>query len=326
MKKLLVTAASMLLCFLALSQEANEPGSGSATEFSVIARAEYLHSDPLGNTSLYTLLEGNFSDNLSYSVCNHWLNSEPGALYANTFRSDDVNWLDWAYLTYEFGNFNLNVGKMVALWGTYEMDEYDFDIHYPFTSNIWNNMPAYQWGFSLAWQPVEAMTLETGLLTSPYGEHPFASGMYNLGFRAKAETDGFGAMLAYNLYNRADARLMGVLSGGTRYEGEQFSISCDFTNKLFEDEFVSGHSSNINFNYFGLEGFEFLVNLGEETFSKDAFCTRGGLALHYYPLENLRLHLLGAVNYSEFAGEKDTFASFSVGLSYTFKKEWSKKM
>ncbi|MGM9787800.1 MAG: hypothetical protein ACI3ZF_02715 [Candidatus Cryptobacteroides sp.] len=325
MKKLLVTAASMLLCFLAHSQEADELGGGSA-ELTVVARGEYLHGDPLGNSSLYTLLDGSFSEHFSYSIANHWLSSDPASLYGNTFRSDDVNWLDWAYLTYSSGDFALNFGKMVVLWGTYEMDEYDFDIHYPFASNTWNNLPAYQWGFSLAWQPMEVLTLETGLLTSPYGEHPFTSGMYNLGFRAKAEGDGFGAMLAYNLYNRADAKPIGVLSGGTRYEGEKLSITCDFTNKLFEDEFTSGHSSNVNFNYFGLDGFEFLVNLGEETYSKEAFCTRGGLALHYYPLENLRIHLLGAFNYAELAGEKDKYLTFSVGLSYTFSKGWSKKI
>ena len=93
MKKLLVTAASMLLCFLALSQEANELG-GSSAELSVVARGEYLYGDPLGNSSLYTLLDGSISEHFSYSIANHWLSSDPVSLYTNTFRSDDVNWLD----------------------------------------------------------------------------------------------------------------------------------------------------------------------------------------------------------------------------------------
>ena len=66
MKEHLVTAAMMLLCFPAFSQEANEPGRGAA-ELTAIARAEY----PLGNTSLYTLLEGNLTENLSYCVVFH---------------------------------------------------------------------------------------------------------------------------------------------------------------------------------------------------------------------------------------------------------------
>lgn len=324
MKKTLVTAATLLLCFLAHSQEADD--LGQVAELSVVARGEYLYGDPLGNSSLYTLLDGSISEHFSYSIANHWLSSDPVSLYTNTFRSDDVNWLDWAYLTYNSGDFFVNMGKMVVLWGTYEMDEYDFDVHYPFASNTWNNLPAYQWGFSLGWQPLEQLTLETALLTSPYGEHPFTSGMYNLGFRAKGEADGLGAILAYNLYNRPDAKPVGVLSWGGQYAFDTFSITVDGSNRLYGDEFVSGNTTNINFNYCGFDGFELLVNLGQEGVDENAFCIRGGMALHYYPMENLRLHLLGAYNYSELAGEKDGFPSFSVGLTYTFTTGWSKKI
>ena len=71
MRKPFVIAAMLLCCSLAIAQEADELG-GSNAELSVIARAEYLYGDPLGNSSLYTLLEGNISDNLSYTVINHW--------------------------------------------------------------------------------------------------------------------------------------------------------------------------------------------------------------------------------------------------------------
>ena len=59
MKKTLVTAATLLLCFLAHSQEADD--LGQVAELSVVARGESLYGDPLGNSSLYTLLDGSIS-------------------------------------------------------------------------------------------------------------------------------------------------------------------------------------------------------------------------------------------------------------------------
>ena len=67
----------------------------------------------LGNSSLYSLFEGNITENLSFSVCNHWAGFDSvddvfattKDLYAYTLYSDTTNWLDWAYLTYTAGPF-----------------------------------------------------------------------------------------------------------------------------------------------------------------------------------------------------------------------------
>ena len=115
MKRLLVVCvASLLPCFLVSAQEADN--AGRSVELSVIPRLDLNPTfSPggsagftLGNTSLYSLFEGNITENLSFSVANHWAAFdqledvfEPTkALYRNTLYSYDTNWLDWAYLTY----------------------------------------------------------------------------------------------------------------------------------------------------------------------------------------------------------------------------------
>ena len=82
MKKLVVLAASILLCTLAQAQGADD--SGASAGITIVPRIDFnpvfSGSDKevtLGNSSLYSLFEGNISENLSFSVCNHWLSSEP---------------------------------------------------------------------------------------------------------------------------------------------------------------------------------------------------------------------------------------------------------
>ena len=43
-------------------------------------------------------------------------------------------WLDWAYMTYSFGNFSLSLGKDMVTVGGLEFDDYDFEVHTPLCS------------------------------------------------------------------------------------------------------------------------------------------------------------------------------------------------
>ena len=130
MKRLLVVCAAALLpCFLVSAQEADN--SGRSVELSVIPRLDLnpvFFTDEggggeftLGNTSLYSLFEGNITENLSFSVANHWAGfysvdefwaEDPKGLYKNTLKRTS-NWLDWANLTYSFGDFSITLGKVV---------------------------------------------------------------------------------------------------------------------------------------------------------------------------------------------------------------------
>lgn len=321
MKKTLVTAALTLLCFLAYSQEADEPGG--QTELSVVARAEYLSSDPLGNTSLYTLLEGEFAGNFSYSIANHWLSSEPELLYTNTLRNDDVNWLDWAYLTYSTGDFAFTAGKNVMLWGTFENDEYDFDIHYPFASSIWNNVNVYQWGLSASWNIADIVTLEAMASTSPYNELLYQPKALAYGARLKREGEHFSAMAAYNAIGKGEGAFLGVFSAGVHGEFGRFGFTLDWNSQAGDEEtvFTKGMSTMMDLDYMASDNLQFRLHGGLEYYEAlqtDSYTA--GAAVHWYPIENLRAHILGAFNFGTALPENQFI--FSVGLTYTFSKRW----
>ena len=76
----------------------------------IVPRAEYspyfvpeskLWYHNFGQTSLWTVFDGNLGEHFSFSVANHWLNfydsfGDTKALYQNTWRTDETNWVDWA--------------------------------------------------------------------------------------------------------------------------------------------------------------------------------------------------------------------------------------
>ena len=294
----------LLCCSLAIAQEADELG-GSNAELSVIARAEYLHGDPLGNSSLYTLLEGNISDNLSYSVSNHWLSSDPAGLYVNTLHSDDVNWLDWAYLTYTAGNFAITLGKEALAWGTYEMDEYDWDVHIPMASSLWSALPIYQWGVRGSWLPLEGLTLDFRASSSPYSGRPFEDGLLTYGARVRYEQeDTFGAMVSYNEIGTGAGTRIGVLSAGAEVYVGDTRIVADFNNKVGDYNFVlmDGFTSSLMATVPFGEQLELLGRAAYERISTGNLeDMSAALGLHWNPLDWLRVHALGAYRLGDIA-------------------------
>ena len=83
-------------------------------------------------------------------------------------------------------------------WGTFEMDEYDFDIHLLFVSSVLNMLPIYQWGLKASWLPTDELCFDVRVSTSPYGERPFASGLYAAGVRGRFTTETTDVMAAFN--------------------------------------------------------------------------------------------------------------------------------
>lgn len=295
----------MLLCSsLAIAQEADELG-GSNAELSVIARAEYLNGDPLGNSSLYTLLEGNISENLSYTVINHWLSSDPGALYANSLHVDDVTWLDVAALTYSNGSFELSLGKEDLLWGTYEMSEYDWDVHIPMASSIWSALPFYQWGVRASWLPLEGLALDFRASSSPFSGLPFEDGLLAYGARLRYEQeDSFGAMVAYNEIGTGAGTRVGVVSAGAEVYVGDTRIVADFNNKVGDDNFVllGGFTSSLMATVPCGEQFELLGRAAYERISAGNLeDMSAALGLHWTPIDWLRVHAVGAYRLGDIA-------------------------
>lgn len=326
----LVLAAMLLLCSPAFSQEADELGDRGA-EFSAIVRAEY----PLGNTSVYTLYEGNISSNLSFSISNHWFALDAfnldatKALYGNTLRSDDVNWLDWAYLTYSIGdysslaNFEISVGKDMMVWGTYEMDEYDYDIHLPFASSVWNNLQVYQWGAKFSWLPFEGAGLDLRLSSSPYSEYPYSDALMTLGLRARYDTDDYGVRLAAHCIGAGAGEYATAFSAGAKYVLNDLTLTLDWSSMVGDEEdiLIPGNSLGLQANYSFLEQFELIGKFQSEMLSGGMNWNTAGLALHYYPCESIRVHALGGYCFGNVDFIEDVNSPvFSLGITYTFSR------
>ena len=161
-RKVFAMAVVMLSCASIQAQEQVERDSGGfSADLTVIPRLEGIQSFPLGsdaskdiswgNSSLYTLFEGNLNEHFSYSVCNHWLGDDPEWLYKNTLHSDNTNWVDWVNLTYAIGNFSITAGKDMVTMGGIEYDDYDFDVYTDLCSGLWQNYSCYQWGLKQPW-------------------------------------------------------------------------------------------------------------------------------------------------------------------------------
>ncbi len=197
MKKFLVVcAAAMLCCSLVRAQEAEDAGSGAV--LSIIPRLDVgalynvdneSFGVSFGNTSLYTLFEGNISEKWGFSLCNHWIQADGwvpnfldafgpstmGLYHLNIpFLKNQVNnannFVDWAYVTFSPGPFTFTLGKQVQLMGGFEYDDYDFDVNPLMASSLWNSYTCYQWGLTAAWTMLrETSTLSLQVTSDAWG-------------------------------------------------------------------------------------------------------------------------------------------------------------
>lgn len=199
MKKTWLVLAALLLMLpsLPLAAQGADDADPAGVTFSLIPRLDLspeFYNDgsgefTLGNSSLYTLFEGAVTDHVTFSVMNHWASlcatdpfgGETKDLYNKTFwRSDSVNWLDWAYLSFALGDspWSITLGKDCVQVGGFEFDAYDFEVHPAMATTLWNAFPPYQWGGKVGFTFPDEQLLSLEVASSPFGERPFSSGLY----------------------------------------------------------------------------------------------------------------------------------------------------
>lgn len=322
MKKLVVFAGLILLCTLAQAQGGSD--SGASAGITIVPRIDfnpkfYGGSDKevtLGNSSLYSLFEGNITENLSFSVCNHWLSSEPKYLYQNTWHSDDVTWCDWANLTYSFGNFYVTAGKDVIPIGGFEFEQYDYDLHPDLCSSLWNNFVCYQWGGKIGFMNEdETQGLAFMLSSSPYSVRPFGEGLMSYSLQYSGSYGPLNLLYSTNMIGNGDGYDW-VFSLGHQIEAGDFTFELDATNKVSDEYAVlrNGVSAFASAYYNPSDKWEFLVRGGIDRATSDISIMSGdaifidsekysnysfGGAAHWFPLKgskDLRLHAAAAYN------------------------------
>ena len=340
MKRLLVVCAAALLpCFLVSAQEADN--SDRSVELSVIPRIDLspeFYNDgsgafTLGNTSLYSLFEGNLSENLSFSVANHWLSfyttdkalwaDDTKALYKNTLKRTG-NWLDWANLTYSFEDFSLTLGKDMVTTGGIEFDDYDFDVHPILSSSLWNGFDCYQWGAKLGWSPAEDQEITFQATTSPYVDKLFEKPWFNFSLGWTGHIDEMETIWSATAIRRETVggafdpkNFFYLVTLGQRMELGDWLLSLDLSNASMMDGDLSyGFTVMPSLTYHASEKVDFFGKGGAEGFLAQGEDTPGaaswfaGIGMNWHPVENLRLHALAAYN------DIWECSSISVGATY----------
>jgi len=345
MKKILVVCAAITLsCFLVRAQEAEDTGRGAG--LSIIPRldAGILHSDEtsfsFGNTSLYTLFEGNITENWSFSVANHWGASDWGGtsfedgiltptadlynLYLPFSGESGNNFLDWAYITYAPGSWAFSLGKMPLIVGGFEFDEYDFDVNPMTTTLFWNTFTVYQYGASAAWTtPNEAHTFTAQVAANQFNN--------SVGFGVKWNGQIGPWSTNYSVFMSKYARpwassdaFLPIISIGNRLDFEPFSLTVDFMNRCGDPYYTTtdlyGYTLLATAAYAPSESFDLSARFAwndayfELTDSYENYYTYS-LQGNWYPIDNLRIQGCAGMM------DEDFFAT--VGATYTFEfKLW----
>ena len=340
MKKILVVCAAMtLLCSLVHAQEAEDTGRGAG--LSIIPRldAGILHTGgetlfSFGNTSLYTLFEGNISENWSFSVANHWIASDWGcdnfqegivdptvglySIYVPFYGDYGNNFLDWAYITYAPGSWEFSLGKMPLIVGGWEFDEYDFDVNPMTTSLFWNTFTVYQYGATVAWTtPDEAHTF-----TAQYAATQFNTNMaFGVKWNGEIGPWSTNYSVLMSKYARPFASvdaILPIISIGNRLTFEPFTVTVDFINRCGDPDYLTtdifGHTLMGTVAYAPSESFDVSARAVwnrayfDITDTYENFCTYS-LQANWYPVENLRVQGCAGLM------DGDIFAT--IGATYT---------
>lgn len=325
MKKFLLTMVALLPCLLAHSQQLKFVPRLEASPVFSVGGEEHDFSFPtiLGESALYTFFEGDISEHFSFLICNHWLSTDSEGLYKDTFfYSNTNNWVDFLNFTYTAGWFSLTLGKDVLHLGGWEYDPYDVYCHSALMSSVWNNVPVYQWGASAAFAlPWEDNSIDVQMVSSPYGERTFASGLFAWALRWNGCIGPWCPIWSIALLQDDPLKrshLVPVADISNRFVAGNFNIDLTYRNYVGGDGeelplFAQGHSGLLelgfsdeggNVDLFAKGVYEYTPVLGHNWIA--------GGGLHWYPIrDNQDLRLFATAGWSSL----NQTVTASLGLS-----------
>lgn len=282
------------------------------------------------NSGLYTILDGNLTDNLSTFCSFHWLNSDPASLYKGSFRSDVGNWVDILTFTYSFPNsMYVTAGKDFMAVGGFEQDPSSSMVYYDLATNNWNMMQVYFYGGRIGYTFGEDGCQDSFLqiIGSPFSEKIWENGLMTatLGWNGRV-TSNWRTMYSATMMQAGGEQDIYMLSLGNEWTAGPFIFTLDVMPRayglknFFNQEFSSVTDlrwTSPKLDVFFKGGWEFCHN-DENMFSsndptsswniegsivadhiyKDKDYLFGGIGVEYFPLKdrNLRLTLFGAAN------------------------------
>ena len=343
MKKYLLSIAVLLLGLLAHSQEADE--LGNYAEFSIIPRLDLnpgWYSSPkefgfdLGNSSLYTLFEGKASEHFSWTVANHWIacpgikwfKEDTGALYTGLGFSDTNNLFDFAKVDLTFGSWTFTLGKDCISTGGHEYEDWDWEVHPILATPLWNNLACYQWGGKVAWTtPSELSTFSVQMTTSPFGEHPFGSGLWTYSAQWSGEYDWYSPLWSVSALGIDKGTYNWLISLGNQFSFGDWAVTLDWSNTCGLDwdftRLLRGNTFHGRLDYASSDRWDISLRGNYVTTDREFFDANWwnlGTVFQFYPLrdsQDLRLHAV-----AEYDSLLDGL-EFSVGVLYNLRlKLW----
>lgn len=334
MKKILLLILAIMPSLLVHSQEAD---NGNYTELTIHSRLEantYYDSSikelgfDLGNSSIYSLFEGKYN-NLSWTISTHFINA--GGDYAWPYTSlgysYTTNFLDYLVARYEVGDFTFSLGKDMIKTGGMEFEEWDWDIHSVLVTPLWNNLSSYQWGVSVDWAATDNDIFSLQATTSPFGERPFSSKLYAYSFQWRGDIDWISFLWSASALGKAPGKYDILLCAGQTFHiSNRFELTADWNNNYGMHGFdyssglgavgaIKGHTIKLNAIHTLNDKFDFNALMMYSTSSPyraiyPALYTIG-LAAHYYPIEDLRIHALISHEFT------NKISYFTVGARYS---------
>ena len=341
MKRLLsLMTVCALFCSPAFGQEAQSVNN--YPELSIITRVDAYPFSPY----VYTLLEGNLGEHLSYSACNLWVNDDTRSLYANTLRCDELDWCLWGWLSLDLGNWHIIAGKDYIRTGGFETDAFDYDQYWQLCSSFWNNVQVYQYGGGVKYVlPSESDEFMAQVTSSPASGRPFEDGLLSYNLEWVGEHGPWSSIwsvsgIDYSPKVQSWMDKSWIFSSGNQFTvNDNLGLGLDYM-YLFEGPFIKDpgegeqgrlHPSFRNHIFVGRANWRALdwlevgargvfeasrvrddMSTGFFDYSSTYRC--GGLFLNFYPLkdkDDLRIHALAGMD------NEDGFF-WSAGITYNF--------
>lgn len=321
--------------------------SGSAfagVDFSIQPRLEGAynsvandHEFDFGGSQLYTFINGDITEHLSFDFSALLFNPHYKSLYEYESPCINGTWLTTAYLSYNRDLWGVDLGKVILNFGGLVNEENDIDCYSGLVPFGWMWYNTYQYGATLRLTPGENHSFEAQLTTSPSME-TFKDMKLAYSLCWRGTMGNFSTVYAFNSvrecvydYDEEEDEDI-VVEGegyntfniglGNRYDfNDSWALELDAYLHLFD-----GEVDEFNYSDFSLSG---IYNATDNLKFKLQTGIRGGKAfslgglVEYYPIESLRLHT--AFNYCDSKDlyypnkfNNDTPFEINFGVTYSF--------
>ena len=352
MKKLFVTVLVCGLATTALLAQSDTTDASTSFSLDVITRADYnpaVHIGGLPRTdvdvfspNISTRFEGNLGKYFSFELCNHWVALPINALYKNTGRADENDWINTAHIDLNVGPWSIGLGKYFFATGSFEQDTDDWDSHAILSSTFWNEYNTFSWGVSTSLQATEQTSFTLQLLKSYYATWAFKDPLYTYNLQWDGEYGIWHILASASLTEYERGEYETLLAIGQQWTWKRWQVTLDWLNRslpadrpfldqAMQFQLTGKYAFSDHFDLSLRLGYEFNHNPDESkevasiedctdgylvpwTLLRDRDYWYGGLVFNYYPLQtqDLRIHLAAAKNnYSQ-------TMPISIGVTYNW--------